>query len=806
MLRNYFKIAWRNLSKQKLFSSIKIGGFALGIAACLLISLYIRHELSYDLQYPQSERIYRAIIDWGTPNSTNAYFPAPFAGTLKRDLPEVEQAGRFLDAELFGAGNCQVRRSDREENTYEEGVIFADQELLDILKIKFIHGDPAHALDKPNTIVITKRKADKYFPNENPLGKTLILNANKEKPYEIAGVIENFPANSHLQCDFINTLKGVELWPGEQTYWLANNYQTYFLLRPGTDPARFQAKLSAITNKYLMTTARGTGNKKIVEIVENARFELQSLKDIHLRSQGINDGLSHGDIHLVWLFGAIAGFILLIACINFINLSTARSANRAREVGLRKTIGSDRSNLIRQFLSESLLFSFVSFVLGTLLAWALLPYFNLLSGQSLRFPWNAWWLAPLLIASATVVGILAGLYPSFYLSSFQPIHALKGNVSRGSRSSNMRSALVVFQFTVSIALIVGTFVVSRQMNYILDKKVGFEKDQVLLLQGANVMGDRVLAFKKALLELPGVKSATVSEYLPVKGTKRNDNLFSEEGKTQESTNISGQIWEVDHDYVKTMSMHIVAGRDFSINMPTDSQSVIINQTMAKQLGLKDPIGKRITNTNTTWTVIGMIEDFHFESLRENIRPLCLVIGNSPSIVSVKVSTADMARLVQSATAVWKDFAPHQPVRYTFLDQRFARMYADVQRTGHIFTSFAVLAIIVACLGLLGLSAFMAEQRTKEIGVRKVLGASVSNVLTLLSKDFLRLVLIAVVIASPLAWYIMSRWLENFAYHTGIEWWVFVLAGVIATAIALLTVSFQSIKAALMNPVQSLRSE
>lgn len=806
MLKSYFKIAWRNLSKQKMYSSIKIGGFALGIAACLLIALYIRHELSYDLHYPKADRIYRTIIDWHIPNARTTYLPPPLAGALKQDFPEVEEAGRYLDGELFGAGNSQVRRSDKEQNTYEEGVIFADQELLNIFDVPFVYGNPANALSKPNTIVITKRKADKYFPHENPVGKTLILNDNKAKPYEIGGVIADFPENSSLQCDFMLTLKGNEFWPGEQTYWLATNYHTYFVLRPGTDVAKFQAKLSAVKDRYLLKNAQATGNKGIIDVMEKVSLEFQSLKDIQLRSQGINDGASHGDINLVWLFGAVAGFILIIACINFINLSTARSANRAKEVGLRKTIGSDRGSLISQFLTESLLFSVLSFALGIMLTWVLLPFFNTLSGKSLSIPWHAWWLGPLLAVSAIVVGLLAGLYPSFHLSAFQPIQALKGTISRGNRYSGMRSALVVFQFTVSIALIVGTFVIYRQMRYILDKKVGFEKDQVLLIQGANAVGDRMLAFKRALLQVPGVKNASVSDYLPVAGTKRNDNLFAEEGKSQESAPVSGQLWEVDHDYVRTIGMHIIAGRDFSADMATDSQAVIINQTMAKQLGAKDPIGERITNTDRVWTVIGVVEDFHFESFRENIRPLCMTIGNSPSIVSLKVNTGDIRHLMQSVTGVWKDFAPHQPVRYTFLDQRFARMYTDVERTGRIFTSFAVLAIIVACLGLLGLSAFMAEQRTKEIGVRKVLGASVSSILTLLSRDFLKLVLIAVLIASPLAWYVMQRWLENFAYHINIEWWVFILAGVIATGIALLTVSFQSMKAALMNPVQSLRSE
>ncbi|PSL23296.1 ABC transporter permease [Chitinophaga ginsengisoli] len=806
MLSNHFKIAWRSIAKQKMFSAIKIGGFSLGIAACLLIALYIGQELSYDHNNPNADRICRAIIDWGKPNTKNSYFPAPFADALRKDLPEVEKAGRFLDEELFGAGHGQVRTSDKQENTYEEGVLFADQDLLDILQIPFVYGDPAHALSEPNTIVITKRKADKYFPHQNPIGKTLIINDDVSKPYQIGGVVQDLPATSHLQFDFLRTLKGIELWPGEQTYWLANNYQTYVLLRPGTDMAKFQSKVSALKDKYLLASAEKSGDKAIIDIVKKVSLSVQPLKDIHLRSDGINDGLGHGDIRLVWLFGAIASFILIIAGINFINLSTARSANRAKEVGLRKAVGSDRVSLIRQFLSESLLFSFLSLVLGLALAWILLPYFNTLSGKSLSIPWATWWFVPTLLLSATVIGILAGLYPSFYLSSFQPIHALKGKISQGHKPTRMRSALVVFQFTTSVALIIGTFIIYRQMRYILDKKVGFDKEHVVLIQGTNTLGNRIPAFKNALLQVSGVKSASVSDYLPVSGTKRNDNLFSIEGRSQIDGRVSGQLWAVDHDYVKTLSMNIVQGRDFSIDMRTDSQAVIINQTMAKQLNLKDPIGKRITNNGATWTVIGVVEDFHFESLRQTIRPLCLIIDNSPSIISVKASTANMHDLIGSITTVWKDFAPHQPIRYTFLDQRFARMYTDVQRTGQIFTSFAVLAIIVACLGLLGLSAFMAEQRTKEIGVRKVLGASISNLLILLSKDFLKLVILAIIIATPLAWYAMDRWLENFAFHIDIEWWVFILAGFIAVVIALLTVSYQSLRAALVNPVQSLKSE
>jgi putative ABC transport system permease protein len=809
MFKNYFTIAWRNLTRQKLYSSIKIGGFALGVAACLLISLYIRNEFSFDRNFKDASRVYRAVIHWSASDSRSIYTFAPMANTLKTDFPEVEESGRLMDSESFDAGHNQVRRADQAETNYEEGVVFADQGLINILGTPFIYGDSARALIEPNTIVITKRKADKYFPRENPIGKTLMFTINgKEKPFTVEGVMEDYPVNSHLQCDFLLTLKGVEFWPGEQTSWINTNYFTYFKLRPGTDTAQFKQKLIRLKDRYVVPGLKANGDLKLAEAFSPLRLDMQALTDIHLHSDGISDnvamGRDNGDIRLVWLLAAIAAFILIIACINFVNLSTAKAANRAKEVGLRKTVGSGRATLIWQFLSESLLFSILSFGIGLLLARLLLPFFNTLSGQTLMIPWAAWWFAPLLIAGAFITGLLAGLYPALLLSSFMPIQVLKGSMSQGSKNATLRSVLVVFQFAASIALIVGTSIIYRQMRYILDKKIGFDKDQVLMIEGTNTMGNSVLAFKEALLRVPGVKSASISDYLPVDGTRRDDHMYTTENRRQ---SVSGQFWVVDNDYIRTMSMKLIAGRDFSVQMPTDSQGIIINQTFAKQMGLgSNPVGERVNDGGRNWTVLGVVQDFHYESLRDSVRPLGMVLGYSPSIISIKLNSRDMHSQLSAVTGVWQRFAPHQPIRYGFLDQRFARMYEDLEQTGEIFTSFAILAIIISCLGLLGLSAFIAQQRTREIGIRKVLGASVENVVVLLSRDFIKLVLIAMLIATPLSWYGMHSWLQNFAYHVDVEWWVFVVAGAMAVLIALFTVSFQSIRAALVNPVQSLKSE
>lgn len=810
MLQNYLRVAWRNLLRYKMYSFIKIGGFALGVAACLLIALFIKDEVSYDQHYSNVDRIYRILNEDSHPEANEQWtaFQAPIAQVLKSDFPEIEQAGRIIPYDWYNAGSNQFRRDDQTTNNYEEGFAYADQAILEILEIPMIYGDPQGALGQPNTIVLSRRKAEKYFPNEDPTGRTVILNEEEDQAYTIGGVMENFPKNSHLQHDFFLTLEGVEFWPGEQASWCCSNYNSYILVRPDTQVKQLEEKLLSLRDNYMVPYYRDQGDQGVDRIAQYHRFHLQPIEDIHLKSNGIYDIYAHSDIRFVWLFGIIAIFILLLAAINFINLSTAKSANRAKEVGLRKVVGSYRSDLIRQFLTESVLFSLISFSLGVLLAFGILPFFNTMAGKTLSIPWTEWWLLPSLLASMLLIGFVAGLYPSFYLSGFKPIDVLKGSLSRGSKASGLQSSLVVFQFTISVILIIGAFTVSRQMDFILNKKLGYDKEQVVIFHGTNTLGEKLPAFKDELLNLAEVKGATISNYLPISGAKRDQNQFWKEGKQKEDIAVGAQIWFVDEDYTQTLGMNLLEGRSFSSEMASDSSAIIINQKMAAQMGLSEPIGKRITNNYMpTFTIIGVVEDFHFESMKGKIEPLSLALGgNQASTLSVKVDTENMTPLLKSMTALWDNFMPNQTVRYSFMDERYAKMYEEVQRTGKIFTGFSLIAIIIACLGLFALSAFMVEQRKKEVSIRKVLGASVASLFNLLTVNFLKLILIAFVIAMPIGWYMMKQWLKDYTYHIPITWDVFVIAGAMIFLIAILTISFESVKAALTNPIKSLRSE
>lgn len=812
MFKNYFTISWRTLLKQKTYSFVKIAGFAIGIAACLLIALFIREELSYDLQYPDHEQLYRVIGSLTVDGEVKkgVAFPAPMAAALKEDFPEIIESGRYNNSELFGAGGNEVRSGDAIENAYDDGFVYIDQSLVNMLQLNFIYGNPKEALTKPNAIVITKRKADKYFPNQDPVGKTLVMNDKADKAYTVGGVIDDFKKTSHLQSDFLLGMAGVEFWPGEQTYWGASNYSVYVKIPKGTDIPSLETKLTkGLLNNYFVPNMIKNGmpvaeSKKFLT-EKKPRIILQPFADIHLHSNDIDDRLVHGDIRTVRMFGGIAIFILLIAIINFINLSTAKSANRAKEVGLRKVVGSFRSSIINQFLTESVLYSVISFIIAIAITCALLPWFNEMVGHTIEVPWSDWFIFPSLGALAIVVGIIAGIYPSFYLSSFRPIQVLKGNVTRGTKGSSLRSALVIFQFATSIVLIIGTMVIYRQMNFILGTKLGFDKEQVLLIQGTNTLGSQVVTLADELRNLPEVVEVTTGDYLPVRGTKRNGNGFWHEGRKNIDPSVPAQFWRVDQTYLTTLGIKLVEGRNFDRNIASDSSAIIINRRMAKELG-GNMLGKRITNYGGLWTVIGVVEDFHFESLRENITPLALVLGFEASTLAVKLKPGDMNRSITSLSAVWAKFAPHQPIRYSFLDEVYAAMYDDVQRTGKILTCFSVLAIFVACLGLFALSAFMVEQRSKEISVRLVLGASANSVFQLLTWNFIRLVLIAFVVAAPLGWYLMNKWLEDYTYRTKIGLDVFLITGASAIVIALVTISYQSLRASMVKPIVNLKAD
>ncbi|MBC8769652.1 ABC transporter permease [Arenibacter sp. BSSL-BM3] len=805
MIKNYLKIAWRSIKTDKLFTFIKVGGFAVGIAACLLIALFIKDELSYDQQYENKDRIYRVVLQGFMDGEIkkSVHFQLPFADALQSDFPEIEKAGKINMSELFGAGKRGLRLTGESQNNFEDGFVFANQNIFEILEITLVQGNTKEALLQPGNIVITKSKADKYFPEGNALGKSIVLDNNTSRPYTITGVMPDFPKKSHLQFNFLLPIEDTNM------SWTNQNYFTYVLVDENASIPALEKKMFSIMENYIIPAQLAYGrDPAFIQVLKTVEYKLQPIADIHLRSDlAMGDGLKHGDIRFVWLFGAIAGFILLLACINFINLSTAKSANRAKEVGMRKTVGAYKSNLVAQFLTESVLYSLISFLLGLMLAWVLLPTFNEIAAKSILFPWEVWWFVPLMASSALFIGIIAGMYPAFYLSSFRPVNVLKGSLSVGSKSGNLRSGLVVFQFAASVILIIGTLIIYKQMNYILHKELGYDKDQVVILEGANILGNKSESFKAQLLQLPQVQAVTKSDYLPIDGAKRNGNTFKKVGEGIEDRGIPAQVWRVDYDYIKTLGVKVKEGRDFSRQIASDSiNSMIINAKMAQDLGYENPIGKYINN-GRDWTIVGVVQDFHFKSLKEDISALTLVVANNDlGAISVKLKSDNIGGGLAAIEAIWNKNVPNQAFAYSFLDQKFTQMHEDVQRMGKIFNSFALFAILVACLGLFALSAFMVEQRKKEISIRLVLGAPFESIYKLLTLDFLKLIVIAILIAIPIGWYMMNRWLEDFAYKVDIGWEIFLSAGMIAMAVAVATISYQSIGAALIKPLKSLRTE
>lgn len=814
MFRENFKIAYRQMLKQRGYAAIKIGGFALGVAACFLIVLFIKDELSYDRHYPDVERIYRIYVDYHIDGeiSGGASLPPPLTAAILDEFPEVEDAARLNSfSTLYGPGSNQFRRADQQQNTYEEGFAYADQGILDILQPPMLYGDVATALSEPNSIVITEEKANKYFPNENPLGKTIILNDKVDQPFEIRGVLADVSVKSHLQFDFYLSMAGHEFWPGEQSNWSINLYNGYLKLKPNVDAAAFEQKLEYISRHYIGPAEVEKGYYENLDaFLAGCQLRLQPINEVYLQStvDNILDSYKHhGDIRLVWLFGIIALVVLLLASINFINLSTAKSANRAKEVGVRKVLGSARRSLINQFLTESFLYTFLALALGVLIAYWFLPFFNQMAAKTITFPRKELWVWPSLLAAAIVIGFLAGLYPAFYLSGFKPVETIKGKLAKGRNKQRIQNHLIVFQFTATIILIVSTITINRQMSFILNKDLGFDKDQILLLHGAQTLGDKIPTLKEELLNLTGVESVSVSDYLPIEEGKRSTWPTWIDGRKEIDQPINIQKWVVDHDYLKTMGVKLIAGRNFDKDMPTDGKATIINQSMAQKMNVENPIGTfLIDGRQEPSVIIGVVEDFHFESFKRKITPLRMVLENSPETISVRASSEDIHSLLPNLTSLWDQFSPNQPIHYSFLDERFAVAYDDVKRMQWIFSSFSLLAIVLACLGLFALAVFMAEQRNKEMSIRKVLGASVANIFQLLTQNFLVLILISFCIAAPLAWYLMKRWLEDYHYRVDINAGVFVFAGLIVLLIALTTISYQAIKTATVNPAEAMRKE
>lgn len=811
MLKNYLKIAWRNLLKSKGFSFINLAGLNIGISACVLISVYIIHETSYDKFVPNSANIYRLVrqFTFGKETEKNIHFSANMARTIESDFDEIEQAGRILDSDLFyGAGTNEIQIDDEVMQHHEDGFAYADQAILDIFSIPMIFGDPKTALEEPNTIVISQSISQKYFKNENPIGRVVYLNGNRDDPRRITAVMRDFPTNSHMDFNYFLTLKGVEFGEGEQDRWIQSNYHTYLSLRPDTDVSLFDQTFGVtLIRKYLKPALAAAGFAMAEEIEDKADIYLQPITDIHLYSSDIGkESGFRNDIKIIWIFGTVALFILLLANINFVNLSTARSASRAKEVGLRKVVGSGRSNLILQFLTESLLLTLIAFVLGVVLAQTFLPVFQKMAGIELSMPWEEQFFIPLVLLSALVVGCLAGFYPALYLSGFSPINVLKGKLRLGSRSGGFRSSLVVVQFTISIILIIGTLIINEQMSFILNSKVGFEKDQAIQLYGTNMLGEKDVIFKEELNRMQEVESVSISDYLPLENTKRNGNSFTKEGGDNIDEDISGQAWQIDEDYFETLGIELIAGRNFDKNIASDQDATIVNEQMVTELGLTDPIGKKISISGQLNEIIGVVKNFRYDNMKQRVLPLAMFYGKSNTIISVKVNTADMPSLLRTLESKWDEFAPNLSFRYAFMDDSFAQMYDNVYRIKTIFTSFAVLAILVACMGLFALSAFMVEQRNKEMSIRKVLGASIQGIFRMQTQNFISLILISLILAIPIAYYLMEDWLKDYEYKIEIGWQTFLISGAVSISIALLTVSYHAIKSAMINPVNNLKGE
>jgi putative ABC transport system permease protein len=799
MLKNFIKIAFKGLLKNKAFTIINILGLAIGLATCLLIMFYVIDELSYDRFNTKADRIYRVNMDlkYGGNVSSFAITPPPLAATLKSNFPEVERAGRLIH-------DAGVRIKKGDEFIQEEKVVYADSELFGVFTLPLIEGDTKTALTGPMTAVITESTSKRYFKDTHVLGRTLTLSNNTN--YKITGVIKDIPSQSHFNFDFFLSIAGRP--DANSTDWNNFSYSTYILFKPGTDLQKFQSKLAG-----LMKTQLGENFARLEKSGGYFHLNLTPLTDIHLKSNRQYELGTNSDSSYVYIFGAIALFVLLIACINFMNMSTARSANRAREVGVRKVLGSSRGYLIAQFLSESILLTIGAAIIAVLAAWALLPLFNQVAGKHLSITVQTLtWLLPALVAIVLVVGVLAGSYPAFYLSAFQPINVLKGKIASGFKGSKLRNFLVIFQFSISIFLIIGTIIVYNQLNYIQHKDLGFNRDQVLVVKNIDVMPNAKL-FKQEIKQLAGVKSASLSGFLPTGVVRQPDAVFR--NRTPDPKNaLYTEIWPIDDDYLPTMGMGLAKGRNFSDALASDSLGVVINETAARMLGiLNDPLDKKVYRPSDKpnqplkeFHVIGVVKDFNFSSLRDNITPVVMMLTDDKGALSIKMNAQNPAAFIAQVEHLWTSLAPNQHFEYSFMDQDFDAAYRTEQRTGTLFLTFTTLAVIIACLGLFSLAAYAAEQRNKEIGIRKVLGASVSAIVSMLSKDFIKLVIIAFVIAAPLACLAMYKWLQCFAYRQSIQWWVIVAAGIGAVTIAFVTISAQSFKAAMSNPVDSLKNE
>lgn len=808
MLKVHFLVALRSLLKNKFFSILNISGLAVGIGCVLMIYLYVNHELSYDQHVPAAERIYRANVKgkFGGSDIHISVTNASLAPTLLTDYPEVESFCRFKEH-----GGEEIIKFG--ENSYKQKeVAFVDGNYFDFWGTTLIQGDPKTALVNPQSMVITREVAKKIFGEQDPMDKYVMVAGQYE--YKITGVMEDLPDNSHFQ---LSVLMSVSSLPDvKDLTWLNMNYFTYIKLKPGTTGADLDAKFPAMVEKYIGPEIQSIMGISLEDFKKSGNaigYYLTPLLDIHLKNTSEGDFGKQGDIKYIYIFAAIGLFILTLACINFMNLSTARSANRAKEVGIKKVMGAHRAHLISQFISESTLIALISLIGGIALVYATFQVFNEISGITLK-PDALYTTGTLLmmIALVLVIGFAAGSYPAFFLSRFNPVKVLKGKLAQGMKGSSLRSALVTFQFAISIFLIIGTIVVYQQLQFLQDKKLGFDKDQILVLENTYLLRNSRETFRDELLKNTAFEEGTISSFTPSPKTENWVTAFSA-GKTLAQNNTSTMhLFQVDEHFLPTYGLEISEGRNFDRNLSTDTAAVILNEAAIKRFGFhENPIGQyicRARNPEQTdvFRVIGVVKDFHFQNLKSAILPLVITYADSYSRMSFRVKPQEFNGALEEMKAKWDEFAPGQPFEYTLLDQTLQAQYEAEQRISQLFKAFTALTIFVACLGLFGLASFTTEQRAKEIGIRKVLGASVAGIVMLISKDFLKLVILSFIISAPLAYYFMTTWLQDFEYRINLSIWIFVASGVLSVLIAWLTLSYQSIAAAIVNPSKSLRSE
>jgi putative ABC transport system permease protein len=800
MIKNYFKTAWRNLWRSKVFSSINIMGLSIGLACCILMFLFIQNELSYDRFNVNAKNIYRIFsipVD-GKEKKELAVTPAPWAPLMKKDYPGIKEYVRLLRDEKMVVGQ------PGERHFYEKDVLYVDSTFFNVFSVDLERGDVKKALERPNSIVLTKEAAQKYFGDADPIGKTLEINSFVGiVNVEVTAIAKQNPPSSHFQ---FNALISLQTLGDMSNFWAYHMFQSYVLLNDKSSAKEIEKKLIDFNNKYIANNPQADGKQHIY---------LQPLADIHLHSNMTGEIGVNSDIAYVYVFAGVAIFILLIACFNFTNLSTARSLSRAKEVGLRKVVGAEKRQLIKQFLGEAGFFAIISLGFALIVAYLVLPLFNQLSERqlSLSFTKN-YSLGILLLLLILFVGLLAGIYPAVILSSFKPVEVLKGKIFKVRKKLSFGRILVTLQFVVSIVLIAATILVSQQLNFLQNKKLGFDKENMVVITlPKNLDTTRLETFKASLINNPGIRAVAASQSIPgpiIPVNQVND------GNADLSKALSMQMLFTDADFVRTMKMKIIAGRDFSKDHPTDrTEAFILNEEAVKSSGWKSPadaIGKTFqwvvpNAVLKSGKVIGVVQDFNITPLRTAVQPLVMhIVPIRFQYVYVRFDQSKTGNVISTIEKTFKQFYANQSFEYSFLDDTMAQMYKSERKLGTIFSYFSFLAIFIACLGILGLSLYSIQQRVKEIGIRKVIGASVTGITTLLVKEFIQPVTLATLIAIPIVWYGMNKWLEDFAYRITISWWVFIIAGGVALFIAILTTSIQAIKAAMANPVNSLRSE